>query len=125
MTLKIVKLGKIGLPKLPYRKAALRVLGRSYELDLIFASSAFMKNLNKTYRRKNKSTNVLAFGLSETKGEIVFDSELIKREARKYGQTFKKQLWRLFLHGIFHLKGYKHGSRMDAAEAKILKSFPF
>jgi probable rRNA maturation factor len=130
MTLKIVKLKNVNLPKLPFRKAAKLVLGDTYKLDVIFASDKFMKNLNKTYRKKDKSTNILSFALSSKEGEIVFDTDLVKKEAKKTELSFKEYLWRLFLHGILHLKGHRHernltaAKKMSRAESKLLKVFP-
>ncbi|MDP3785264.1 MAG: rRNA maturation RNase YbeY [bacterium] len=106
-------------PRLPYERAAKKILGKSYELDLIFVKSSDMKNLNKHYRKLNKSTNVLSFALSPAFGQLVFDPNLIKKEAKSSGKPFRKYLWRLFLHGLLHLKGFQHGRKMDAAESKI------
>ncbi len=119
MILNIVKLKNFLPPRLPYKRAAKKILGKSYELDLFFVKSSDMKNLNKHCRKLNKSTNVLSFALSRTAGQLVFDPALIKKEAEFYGENFKKYFWRIFLHGILHLKGFRHGRKMDAAESKI------
>ena len=119
MALTIIKFKKFTPPRLPYRRAARKVLGSAYELDLIFVPSAAMRNLNKLYRRVNKSTNVLSFALSPAYGQLVFDTNLIKQEAKSSGKPFRKYLWRLFLHGLLHLRGFRHGRKMDAAESKI------
>ena len=67
-----VKFGKISVPRrgLPFNKALKKVLGPKYELDLIFVPSPFMKNLNKIYRRGNKTTNVLSFKLADNAGQV-------------------------------------------------------
>lgn len=82
-----------------------------------------MKKLNKTYRKKDKSTNVLSFGLDKMRGEIVFDIQLIKKEAPKRGLTFKQWLWKLYLHALLHLKGHRHGTVMSKKETKLIESF--
>lgn len=99
------------------------MLGKQFELDLIFSSGFFMKKLNKTYRKKDKSTNVLSFGLDKMRGEIVFDIQLIKKEAPKRGLTFKQWLWKLYLHALLHLKGHRHGTVMSKKETKLIESF--
>ncbi len=129
MTLTVVKFKKFQPPRLPYRRAARDVLGKVYELDLIFVTSAAMKNLNKIYRQRNKSSNVLSFALSPASGQLVLDPSLIKKEPRILGETFRKYLWRLFVHGILHLKGYDHerggreGDKMSRAEERLLKIY--
>lgn len=60
-----------------------------------------------------KTSNVLAFPLSKTSGEIV----ICKAAAKPYTADF------LFIHGLLHLKGYKHGGIMEREEAKLIKKF--
>ena len=119
--LKVVKLVKNQIPALPWQRACHKILGNKYELDLIFASTSFMKKINRRYSQKNKSANVLAFPLAGLEGQIILDAALAKKEAKFYGETFKKYLWRLYVHALLHLKGLKHGEKMDKAAAKFLK----
>jgi len=129
LSITLVKLTKVRFPSLPFQKAATKVLGRNYEIDVIFANGEFVKKLNRKYRGENKSTNVLSFALSRTRGEIVFDVILVKREALQLERTFRQYLWYLFLHALLHLKGYQHESskkeaeQMQKAEEKLLKFF--
>jgi probable rRNA maturation factor len=119
MILKIVRLSKARLPKLPYGEAARKILGENYELDLIFADSRFVKNLERQYLGRKKDTNILSFPLSKSVGEIVMNPEFIKKEALNYKVSFKRYLFRLFLHGILHLKGFRHGREMEREEIKF------
>ncbi|MDP3762574.1 MAG: rRNA maturation RNase YbeY [bacterium] len=119
--LKVVKLKKTPVPALPWQEACHKILGGKYELDLIFTPAPFMRQMNRRYRQKNKSTNVLAFSLASRAGEILVDPALAKKEAKFYGEAFKKYLWRLYVHALLHLKGLRHGRTMDKAAAKFLK----
>src|SRR5204863_1603989 len=67
-----------------------KVLGKKYELSLVFISLAESKKLNRSYRKKNKPTNVLSFGLTKNVGEI-FLSPLAKKDTAG-----------LFIHGLCH-----------------------
>lgn len=96
-------------------------MGTSYELDILFAPQEFVKALNRRYRKKNQSANVLAFPLSQTQGELVFDPERIRKEAKRYGQSPKEHFASLFAHGLLHLKGYRHGVRMEKEGRKIAR----
>lgn len=89
---------------------------------VIFVSDAKMRELNRTYRGKNKTTNVLAF----EGGDIFISLPEARREAKKYGWTIRYEIARLALHGYLHLLGYDHkkdkeAGRMERLEAKILK----
>ena len=115
---------------LPFEKALGRVLGRKYELEVIFVPKGKMKSLNKTYRNKPRTTNVLSFSLDKKHGQIFFDAEFIKKEAKDLKTTFSARFWRLFLHGILHLKGLDHikpneAKQMKLAESRLLKIFPY
>ena len=99
------------------------VLGKKYELSLVFTDSKLSRKLNKIYRGKNEPTNVLAFPLSKTSGEIFIDLTVAKQEAKKFDMSFKKFVHFLFIHALLHLKGMVHGRKMEQAEKKLLKKF--
>ena len=113
------------MPRLPWQKTARKIMGKDYELDLIWATSRFMKKMNRRYRNLNKNANVLAFALTPRSGEIILDPKTAKKEYGLFGENFKKHLWRLFLHALLHLKGYRHErggrekAKMERAEKKL------
>lgn len=115
--------GKV--PRLPFEKIARSILGVKYELSLVICSDSLAQRMNKEYRRKAYRPNVLSFPLSKTEGEIFLNVQCAKREAKKYGTTLPKRLALLFVHGCFHLRGLKHGRKMEAAELRTLRKFGF
>ena len=112
-------------PPLPLEKIASSVLGSTYNLSVVFCGEKLSQRLNRTYRKKNKPTNVLSFPLSKNEGEIFLNLIRIKKEAKKEGLPLTGYLSYLFIHGLLHLKGHDHGSRMEAEEKRILKLFGF
>ncbi len=106
-------------PKINFLLIKNEVLGKKYKLSLVFATSNLSKKLNKDYRNKNYSTNVLSFSLSKTSGEIFLDLKTIKAEEKKFGRKFSNLVAFLFIHGLFHLKGYSHSVTMDIKEAAV------
>jgi probable rRNA maturation factor len=112
-------------PALPFEKLARAVLGARYELSLVVCGDSLAQKMNKTYRKKSYKSNVLSFPLSKNEGEIFLNAQCAKREAKKYGTTFQKRLALLYVHGCFHLKGLKHGNKMEAAEQRVLERFGF
>lgn len=96
------------------------VLSRDFELSLVFTDDIHSKRLNRIYRLKNKPANVLSFPLSRKSAEIFIDLVTAKREAPKFEMTFKKYVTYLFIHGLLHLKGMRHGATMERAEKKLL-----
>jgi rRNA maturation RNase YbeY len=101
--------------KKEWQKIKDEVLGKDYELSLVFAENDLMKRLNERYRKKRGASEVLSFGLSEKMGEIFINKNL-KLKNKNYMDY-------LFIHSLLHLKGLKHGKLMKAEEEKILKKF--
>jgi probable rRNA maturation factor len=97
-----------------------KVLGKDYELSLVFVGSAFSRKLNRNLRGIDRPTNVLSFNLSEKSGEIFMDLGKIEKEVEKFRMPMKKLCAYLFIHGLLHLKGMEHGAKMEKLEHKIL-----
>lgn len=88
---------------IPYQKIVEKVLGKKYELSLVFCGPYLSKKLNKKYRRKNYIANVLTFPLSKNSGEI-----FIKLPVNKQYSVLE-----LFIHGLAHLQGYFHTNKKE------------
>ncbi len=90
------------------------------ELSLAYIDDEHMKNLNNTYRGKNKPTNVLSFSsvgggaFTPLLGDIVFAFETVRAEAQKFDITLEDHLAHLNIHGFYHLQGYDHQNEKDA-----------
>jgi len=98
-------------------------LGKKYNLSLVFIGERRSRTLNKNYRGKDKPTNILSFTLDKNEGEIFITLEKAKKEAKQFGRNFKNFVAFLFIHGLMHLKGFDHGSRMEEAEEKLRRQF--
>jgi len=110
-------------PEHPYAAIVDKILGKRYELSLVFIGKARAATLNKTYRKKTYSPNVLSFPLDERTGEIFICPQVATSEAAKFDLTPDNYVAFLFIHGCLHLKGLGHGDTMDALEKKYLKYF--
>ncbi len=101
----------------------------NFEIAVVLADDAFVQNLNKQYRGKNKPTNVLSFPASLEEGElgdIILAFETIEKEAIEQKKTFRNHTKHLLVHGFLHLLGYDHiedkqAEVMEKIEIKILK----
>jgi len=100
---------KRAAPRAPFLKLKDKVLGKKYELSLVFVGNSLSKKLNAIYRGKDKPTNVLSFPISKSSGEIFIDLSF-----KEHSVIF------LFIHGILHLKGMQHGATMEREEKKLL-----
>lgn len=110
---------------LPFKMAKDFVLGKKYALSLVFVGQKRIQSLNKKYRQKDKPTDILSFPLNKELGEIYINPEMAEKKARQFDQKIRSFLFYLFIHGLLHLKGYEHGSKMSREEKRILSKFGF
>jgi len=104
---------------------------KKYHLSVVLVGRGRMRKLNKKYRKKNRVTDVLAFPEGSSSdfvtpsqeekelGEVVICLSVIKKNARRLGSTFKKELTLSLIHGILHLLGYEH--EKDTLSAKKME----
>lgn len=87
-------------------------------INIILVDDKAIRRLNKKFRKKDKATDVLAFPMGEEGilGDIAISRETAKKNAKRYGASYKRELKRLVIHGVLHLLGYDHGKRMGNAE---------
>ena len=119
----ILNMTKSTLPNVPFAKIKDEILGKKYELSLVFCGNRKSKELNKIYRDKDYTPNVLSFPLDKNSGEIFINPHVAKKEAPKFSKNYTNFVGFLFIHGCLHLKGMEHGSTMDKAEEKFCKEF--
>lgn len=94
------------------------------ELSIAFVSEQAIRRINKTYRKKDKVTDVLAFEFPL--GEVLICYSQAKRQAAERGHTVKQEVLDLLIHGILHVFGYDHEKPKDAKlmlplQAKIFR----
>lgn len=105
----IKNLAKGKIPQALLEKAAALTLPPNYEVSLVFVDNKQARELNLAHRGKDYSANILSFPLSDTVGEIFLNVD----------QTEHDPLF-LFIHGLLHLNGMTHGSKMEHEERKVL-----
>ena len=123
MPLSITNTTKGKLPRLPFVKITEAVLGKEYECSLVFISPKKSRALNRTYRNKDKSTNILSFPLEKNEGEIFLDLETSRSDASAFDRSYINFVGFLYIHGLFHLKGLDHSPKMETNEKKVRALF--
>ncbi len=119
----ILGTGKGKLPSLPFAQMKDAVLGADYDLSVAVVSPAKMHELNRTYRGIDRTTDILSFPLDKKSGEMYLCLSEAKKECVNFDRPYENFLAFLFIHGLVHLKGHDHGSRMEALEARYRKKF--
>jgi probable rRNA maturation factor len=92
------------------------------ELSIAFVDDEAMRELNRRFRRKNKTTDVLTFrGDGPLLGEIVISVDQARRQATDEKHSLATEVRYLILHGILHAMGYDHETdhgEMNALEMR-------
>ena len=87
----------------------------SAELGILFVGDQRMRGLNRRYRGKDRTTDVLAFAMREAPhssagllGDVVIAVPTAARQAKQGQRSLDEELAVLLVHGILHLCGYDH-----------------
>jgi probable rRNA maturation factor len=88
---------------------------KKLELSIVLVGQARIRKLNKKYRQNYRSTDVLSFSYDGS-GDIVICLGEVKKNAKRYNSTFRKELAKVLIHGILHLLGYDHEKSEKAAK---------
>ena len=101
-----------------------RFIKKKVSLTILLSNNKNIQKLNKKFRSKNKSTDVLSFP-SEKKinikkypyiGDIVVSYEFMNKPKTLSALEFKSKVIKIFIHGFLHLLGYDHVKLKDFKE---------
>jgi len=100
-----------------------------FDLGILLTTNKTMRKYNREYRNKDKPTDILSFPFypkikpgqrikpklpgEKQLGDIIISLEMVKRDAKQVGVSFKQHLRILLVHGISHLLGYTHGTQKE------------
>ena len=80
-------------------------------LNFIFCSDAYLHAQNVQYLQHDTLTDVITFSHHEQsnqiEGDVYISLERVKENATMYGNTLEQELYRVMIHGVLHLLGYR------------------
>ncbi|HEY4379051.1 MAG TPA: rRNA maturation RNase YbeY [Acidobacteriaceae bacterium] len=109
-------------------------VGVEGEVHVLLADDATLRRLNRSFRGKNKATDVLSFPAGPTTvffgdpegpglaGDLAISLETAARQAARFRHTLRDEVRVLLLHGVLHLAGFDHEAdtgEMAAREAEL------
>ena len=111
---------------------ALRVDDDIHEVSIAIIDDEAMRNLNRQFRKKNRTTDVLTFPADDSDadpnakgrplGDIVISIDQARRQATDQKHSLATEVRYLILHGVLHALGYDHETddgEMNALELKV------
>ena len=112
-----------------------KFLNKKVTFTLLLSNNKNIKKLNKVFRKKNKSTDILSFPLDKKikiskntyLGDIIISYNYLDNPRSQDLKTFKEKVTKIFIHGFLHLLGFDHKknkdySKMIKEENLLLKS---
>lgn len=107
---------------------------REGEVSIAFVDNAYIQQLNRAYRQKDKPTDVLSFPMDDIHsegdylllGDIIISLEKAAEQALAYGHSFEREVAFLTVHGVLHLLGHDHEEEeerkwMENEQTRILE----
>ncbi len=122
----------LALSQEPTKSASLAMKSPHRLAVLVMSDDASIKDLNKTFRGKDKATNVLSFPSTESLlpgeelepvhiGDAILAYEYVVNEAEKEKKDIKSHISHLVIHGVLHLLGYDHETSEEAETMETLE----
>ncbi len=114
------------LEQLAARALEAESVPRPSELSIVLTDDAAVRELNRTYRGVDETTDVLSFAQSEGSafalpegeaphlGDVIISLDTARRQAAEYGLALQDEVSHLLVHGVLHLLGYDHEQPEDA-----------
>jgi len=102
-------------------------------INLKILTDEDIKELNKKFRNKNTTTNVLSFSNEDVSksitgnlGDIAISYDFVKRESKEHKKNFDDHMIHMLVHGVYHILGFDHENDemadiMEIKEVKLLK----
>ena len=98
-----------------------KFLNKKVSLSLLLSNNTNIRKLNKSFRNKNKSTDILSFPFNKKVrilkqtyiGDIIISYNFIDKSKSQNLEIFKEKLIKTFIHGFLHLLGFDHVKKKD------------
>ena len=98
-----------------------KFLRKKVSFTLLLSNNKSIKKLNKSFRNKNKSTDILSFPINKKIkiskqtyiGDIIISYDFIDKPKSQKIEKFKEKLIKIFIHGFLHLLGFNHIKNKD------------
>ena len=94
---------------------------KKVSLSLLLSNNKNIKKLNKNFRNKNKSTDILSFRFNKKikilkntyLGDIIISYNYLNKPKSQDLVSFKQKVIKIFIHGFLHLLGFNHVKNKD------------
>ena len=112
-----------------------RFSNKKIYITLLLSNNKKIKKLNKKFRKKNRTTDILSFRFDQNQknlkevylGDIIISFNYMNKPRNLENYYFREKVCKIFIHGFLHLLGFDHIKEKDykimlKEEQKIFKS---
>lgn len=101
------------------------------DINVIFCSDEHLLEMNRTHLNHDYYTDIITFDFSQSdtvSGDLYISFDRVIDNAKQNGMTTQNETYRVIIHGVMHLCGYKDKTKNDALimrqqEDKCLSKF--
>lgn len=118
-----VRIHEDGIPEIKIKRRIIRgwvkeeILRRNKQpgdINIVLTTDENLRKLNREHLSRDYFTDVITFDYSINNvitGEVYISAERVRENAGIYGTSFNSELFRIIIHGILHMLGYKDDDR--------------
>ena len=96
-------------------------INKKISFSVLLSNNKNIKKLNKEFRKKNKSTDILSFPFNKKIkfsknnyiGDIIISYNFIDKTKSQKFTVFRDKLIKIFIHGFLHLLNFDHKKNKD------------
>ena len=98
-----------------------KFFNKKVTFTLLLSNNKNIKKLNKVFRKKNKTTDILSFPIEKKikiskytyLGDIIISYNYLDKPKSQDLKLFREKLIKIFIHGFLHLLGFDHKRNKD------------
>lgn len=92
------------------------------QICYVFCSDEHLLSINRAFLNHDFYTDIITFPTNESdriiSGELYISTDRIADNATQLGRPFEEEMYRVIIHGVLHLIGFKDKTEEDAAEMR-------
>lgn len=101
--------------------------GELKDLNYIFCNDDYILNINRQYLNHDYFTDIISFDYSEydyetqktlVSGDLFISLDTVRSNSKLIGVEFEEELYRVIIHGVLHLLGFKDMTEQEEKEMR-------
>lgn len=93
------------------------------DLTLVFCSDDYLLDINRKHLKHDYYTDIITFDYTDAvvSGDLFISVDRLTENALLHKVSFKKELFRVVVHGLLHLLGYGDKTELEKTDMRLLE----